>query len=331
MPHFSELKTALLQEGYNFSYFQAIRLLGLLSRASDRSLPDPWIRTRPKLSLAFPPADIDRIEALDEPDATSGYCITANFLGLYGSASPLPTFYTEDLMDEAAADETVARDFIDFINQRLFDLFLECCRKYRQTLQVAEEGSGSHAERLFCLLGLGDKPLRDAVPDPWQLLRYIGLLTQRPRSAMGLETLLQDGLNGMPVRIIPCVERAAKIPTDQRLRLGGGQALGGDTVLGSEIADRMGNFEIRIGPLDSAGFQSFYPGAENYERTRFLTDLYILDRLEYDLAIILAEGEARTVSLGDPERARLGLNTWVFSSPRIGEVRKCYSPRRTGG
>jgi predicted component of type VI protein secretion system len=93
----------------------------------------------------------------------------------------------------------------------------------------------------------------------------------------------------------------------------------------------MGNFEIRIGPLDSAGFQSFYPGAENYERTRFLTDLYILDRLEYDLAIILAEGEARTVSLGDPERARLGLNTWVFSSPRIGEVRKCYSPRRTGG
>jgi len=32
------------------------------------------------------------------------FLITATFLGLYGVSSPLPTFYTEDLMDEASQD-----------------------------------------------------------------------------------------------------------------------------------------------------------------------------------------------------------------------------------
>ncbi|MFO8111269.1 MAG: type VI secretion system baseplate subunit TssG [Desulfosalsimonadaceae bacterium] len=69
------------------------------------------------MSLAFPPADIDRIQEMDLQEH-SGYEITANFLGLYGISSPLPTFYTEELMHEAAEDESVCRDFIDVINQR---------------------------------------------------------------------------------------------------------------------------------------------------------------------------------------------------------------------
>lgn len=343
----SELKRDLLREGEQFSFFQAMRLLRVLSRARtggsagpESPAENPPIRIRPKLSLAFPPADIDRIREADAPDAApdaandpaSGYHITANFLGLYGSSAPLPTFYTEDLMDEAASDETVSRDFVDLVNQRIFELFYDCCIKYRQFFQVVEAGSPQHLERLFCLLGLGDKPLRAGVAEPFRLLRYIGLLTQKPRSGMGLLTLLRDSLDGIPVDVIPCVERRAEIPEDQKLILGGGaQGLGVDTVIGREIVDRMGKFRVQIGPLDSAGFQSFYPGAKNYQELCFLTDLYVLEGLAYDIEVILAEGEATTACLADPDRSRLGLNTWVFSSEQIGEVRKVYSPCRTGG
>ena len=327
----AELKMDLLREGHSFSFLQAIRLLKVMLRSSlgirQTELPDDYsISIHPKLSLAFPPGDIDQIREIDS-DEHPGYEITANFLGLYGSSSPLPTFYTEDLMDEAAEDESAAKDFLDIINQRVFELFYEVCIKYRQSFQIIEANSQAHLERLFCLLGIGDKPVRETVADPYQLLRYIGLMTQRPRSGIGLEFILRDALDSLPVSVIPCVERRAKIPEDQKVFLGSAEhSLGMNTTIGEEVTDRMGKFKIQIGPLDTAAFRSFYPGADNYSLTCFLTDFYVLEHLEYDIEVILAEGEAKTACLGDADRSRVGLNTWIFSSDRIGEMRKVYSP-----
>jgi type VI secretion system protein ImpH len=321
-----ELKLNLLKEGHSFTFFQAMRLLGLLCRdaglnPSTGTREPVSIRVRPKLSLAFPAADVDRIEETGNQERTR-FQVTANLLGLYGTSSPLPTFYTEDLMDEAAMDESVTREFIDVINHRLFQLLYGCLCKYHQCLQIVEADSLQHAERLFCLLGIGEKKLRSEIPNPYGLIRYVGLFTQMPRSALGLETLLTDALEGIPVTVIPCVERKAKIPDDQKLVMGSpAHNLGVNCFLGEEIVDRMGKFRIRIGPLDIKEFQSFHPESDNYKTATFLTDMYILESLEYDLEIILAEGEAEKVCLGDPDRSRIGLNTWLFSSDKIGEVR----------
>jgi hypothetical protein len=54
------------------------------------------VRVRPRLGLGFPLRDIEGIEQ----DEDGRYRIEANFFGLYGVTSPLPTFYTEDLIDE---------------------------------------------------------------------------------------------------------------------------------------------------------------------------------------------------------------------------------------
>ena len=328
-----ELKLDLLKEGHSFSFFQVMRLLGLLcqdaaQKDSKELLKQDAVKVRPKLSLAFPAADVDRIEEISNQENTQ-FQVTANLLGLYGISSPLPTFYTEDLMDEAARDESVTREFVDVINQRLFQLLYACLRKYLQCLQVVEVNSSQHTERLFCLLGIGGKKLRSDITNPHGLIRYVGLFTQMPRSAMGLKTVLADALDGMTVNIISCVQRKAKIPDDQKLVMGStAHSLGANSFLGEEIMDRMGKFRIRIGPLDKNKFQSFYPESENYKTVTFLTDMYILEPLVYDLEIILAEGEAEKVCLGDPDRSRLGLNTWVFSSERIGEVRTIYTPQR---
>jgi type VI secretion system protein ImpH len=325
----SGLKLDLLKEGHSFSFFQVMRLLHLLCGSSTgkgaTGMPETnSIRVRPKLSLGFPAADVDRIEEISDEEETR-FQVTANLLGLYGASSPLPTFYTEDLMDEASADESVAREFIDVINHRLFQVLYDCLCKYKQCLQVVESNSTVHAERLFCLMGIGGKRLRSKIPDPYSLLRYAGLFMQMPRSALGLETLLADALNGMSVTVIPCVKRKAKIPEDQKLLVGSPvHGLGRNSFLGEEIVDRMGKFRIRIGPLDKENFQSFFPESDRYKTAIFLTDMYILESLEYDLEIILAQGEAETVCLGDANRSRLGLNTWIFSSDQIGEFKTIY-------
>ena len=328
------LKLELLKEGHAFSFFQVMRLLRFFARQSSgvsKSSPDlsQKIRIKPNLSLAFPASDVERIEELEDRDAAQ-FLITVNFMGLYGSVSPLPTFYTEDLIDEAAEDESVSRDFIDILNQRLFALLFECWGKYQQYLQVVEQENSAYIDRLFCLLGLGEKTLRKDITEPSRLLRYIGLFTQFPHSALGLETLLGDAFGATPVEVIPCVERIAKIPPSQTLRLGvSGYRLGADTYLGDELPDRMGKFRIRLGPLTGTDFKRFSPGTEDFERLLFLTDLYFVEPLEYDVELILAGAEARTVCLGDPARSSLGVDSWIFSTPELGEMRAIFNPKPT--
>jgi type VI secretion system protein ImpH len=319
---------ALLRNGPEYAFFQALRLLRHTVREqqtqSEGTMEDR-IRVRPNLSLAFPAADIDRIEQSRDDAGEPVYRITANFLGLYGGPSPLPTFYTEDLLAEAAQDETVSRDFLDIINQRLYDLLYQGWLKYRQYLQVAEECHPAHLERLYCLLGLGSEASRrgtDSGVPAYSLLRYIGLFTQFPRSAAGLTTLLTDALNGVSLSVVQCIPRQAAIPESQRLRMGmTGNRLGLDSHVGQMIEDRMGRFRIRVGPLDSDRFYQFTPGNPAHATLAALTALFITEPLACEVELILAAGQAETICLGNPRRARLGVNSWVFSEPSLGEVR----------
>ena len=326
-----DLKLELLREGHSFSFFQVMRLLRIYGHDSTEiedsaSVETGNIRVRPKLSLAFPPADVDMIEEQDV-DIGPRFQVTANFLGLYGTSSPLPTFYSEDLMDEASLDESITRDFIDIVNHRLFLLLFRCWSKYRQFIQVVEENNPDHLERLYSLLGLGEETIRDNIPDAYGLLRYIGLFTQFPRSTIGLQTLLQDALEVMSLKVIPCINRKAIIPEDQRLLLGvAGNLLGVHSFLGREIEDRMGKFRIRIGPLNRKVFRRFLPGGDRHQKLALLTKLYVVDPLEYDLEIIISAGQVKTVCLGASEWSRLGLDTWIFSDDELGEVRTTFYP-----
>jgi type VI secretion system protein ImpH len=320
----------LVSNGPAYTYFQAIRLLLQCIRPAgghtqNNNAP---IRVRPALNLAFPAADIERIDA-ERKDEQARYQVTTNFFGLYGTSSPLPTFYSEDLIAEAGRDESVSRDFIDILHQRLYELLFQSWLKYRQFFQVTEQKSESYVERLFCLLGLGDAALRRQIPEAGRLLRYIGLLTQFPRSAAGLETLLNDYLSDVPIALVPCVNRRAAIADSQRMKIGvTGSALGKDSYVGQEIEDRMGKFTIQIGPLTQADFLRFTPGKPDYGRLTALTQLYLVEPLEYDIELILIKHQAQTVSLGDPDRALLGVTGWVFSEPTLGEVRTRFAATR---
>jgi len=326
----ADLTAELLEKGHAFSFLQVLRLLRFLGHAAenpeDPSAPVPANRTlriRPGNSLAFPAADIAQIEksAGEEP----GFRVTATFLGLYGHASPLPTFYTEDLLEDETTDEPATREFLDIFNHRLFTLFFRCCMKYRLFFQVLEERNAGDLERLFCLLGLGEPGLRGEIPRSYSLSRYIGIMTQHPHSAWGLETLLRDAFRGVPVGVIQCFGRRVRIPPDQRLCLGhAGSRLGLDSVLGEEIEDRTGKIRLRIGPVDRATFQGLLPGSPGYERLAVLTRLYLQDPLEFDAELVLAARQARTASLGEATMSRLGLDTWIFSGEHIGETSAAF-------
>ncbi len=321
------IKREILDQAHSFSFFQIFRLLRVISqeKPGERDIFRELfnrIDIKPKLSLAFPASDVESVKEIERDDEKR-FQVIANLLGLYGSSSPLPTFYTEDLIEEESEDESVSRDFFDIINQRIFELLFECWLKYRQFLQIFEANNLSYMDRLFCLMGMGEPSLRKGIENPHSLLRYAGLFTQQPHSAVGLKTILKDSFPGIEIDIRSCIEKTTEIPEDQRLRVGVSScSLGIDSYIGRELVDRMGKFRIQIGPMSIEEFKGFYPGSYNYERLTFLTGLYFVEPLEYDLELILKEGEAQTVCLGDPSRATLGFDTFIFSSSEImGEIK----------
>lgn len=296
---------SLLEKGERFSFFQAVRLL---QRSGDRLDHSSFLRIRPKLSLGFPDTDIDVIRPL--PDG--GHQVTANFFGLYGVASPLPTFYTEDLFEEEREGRHAARDFLDIAHQSLYGLLVDSWKKYRLPLRVIEGGEAKVLNHLYAFVGLADPGLRARLPGSELLLRYAGLFNQQPRSALGLCTLLADAFAPASVDLLPCVTRVAPIPDDQRLRLGErGHGLGEDAYLGSEIDDCENNVVVRLAELPEDVFHSLLPGNEANRKLQFLISLYLIDPLNVGVELRLRASEVQPARLGGADWSRLGLDSWL--------------------
>lgn len=316
----AHLKEELLQEGRLFSFIQAFRFLRLLLRremgeTADEADVHQRIQVRPDLSLSFPGTDL--ISIREKAGGPGGFLITTTFLGLYGASSPLPTFYTEDLLQEKAQDRDISRGFIDLFNSRIYSLFFQIWTRHRLFYKVGEEEDRAVLERLYALLGLGGEDLRRKVPGGYGLLRYMGLMTLFPRSAEGLRALLADAMSEPRLRVEQCVERVVKIPRLQRCALGVAGRLGEEAYLGEEISESMGKFTVRVGPVDGDTLHRLLPGGEDFARARGLIDFYLDQPLVWEMEIRLAPGEAETARLGEPRWSQLGWNTWLFSGDAL--------------
>ncbi|HUT63696.1 MAG TPA: type VI secretion system baseplate subunit TssG, partial [Anaerolineae bacterium] len=270
------------------------------------------IRVRPELSLDFPESDITSIKKIQGDPGF--YVITATFLGLYGTSSPLPTFYTEDLLQEKLDERTITRDFIDIINAPLYYIVFKIWSKYRLFYKIVEQREQETLQKLYCLLGLGEKELQKQVEDSYSLLRFIGLATQFPRSAEGLRVLLSDRLHEPSIRIIQCVPRIVVIPQDQRFILGiRGNKLGVNSYLGREILDRTGKFRIQAGPFSGRSFHSLLPDRAAYKKITQLVRFYLDKPLVWDMKLFVHGDSIKTAQLGSSRWSQLGWNSWIFS------------------
>jgi len=312
---------ALLEHPGEFSFSQAVRLLrqayGPGGAQGFASFLKEQLRVRPYLSLGFPGNDLVDIESIrDDAEAETEelhrFRMTASFLGLYGPSSPLPTYYTEELLDEQSDDRSVSRDFLDILNQGVFVLFALADIYYRLSRRVCEEQDTEILERLYALTGLGHpEMLANAFRNPGDLLRAVGLLTQFPRSAAGLRGLLADRI-GAPVQVRQCEPREAKIPEDQCCRLSRPEnALGQAAWLGPKTPDAMGKIAITIGPLSSGTYRRIVPGQPEHDELLMLIRFYCTQPLAFDLTYVIEPGEAQPGRIGQGQWSQLGCDVWL--------------------
>jgi type VI secretion system protein ImpH len=321
------LERTLVEEAYRFDFFQAVRLL-------ERLLPDrspvggeapparEVVRFLTKLSLAFPPSAIDRIEPPREPGAepTSPHKMTVSFLGLTGPSSVLPHVYTELLLERRRAGDRTLADFLDLINHRLVSLFYRAWEKHHVVVAHERGADDRFAHYLFALIGLGTPPLRDrqSFPDV-SLLTYSGFFARRQRPAVVLESLLGD-VFGMPVAVEQFVGHWLALEPGDRSTIGtsgANNALGVSMVVGDRVWDEQGSIRIKIGPLTFDQFATFQPDAPSHRHLAELVRLFVDAEFDFDLQLILKADEVPDCRLTSApgQGVRLGRFAWTKNRP----------------
>jgi type VI secretion system protein ImpH len=300
------LKARLLENGHRYSFLQVYRLLRLIARQEGVDVSE--IKTRPNTSLAFPESDVLSVREREG----GGYQLTVNFLGLYGVSSPLPTFYTETLLDEQQYGYNAPREFLDIISQTIYPLFFQAWLKSRLHLRLVEFEDAGLLDILYKFVGINNRATYVDQPGFESLLGFAGLYSQFPRSSAGLKTIVAACFPGTSVDIIEQDLRTRSIPEDQRFYLGQQATyLGEDTHLGALFTGRSSNLTIVIKGVDSDIYQQLLPGKYQFRRLQFLVRHYMVESLNVAVKIILSDSQTVGIKLGSANWSGLGLDSWL--------------------
>ncbi len=309
----------LLAEPHRFSFFQAVMLLeaskrGAVPLGHQGPPSEEAVRLRSDVSLAFPKSDVSAIEDLGDHH-TPQHRLTAAFMGLYGTTSPLPNFYSEAIIMDEQEGGTL-RGFFDLFNHRLLSLFYRAWTSYRPHVLFRSGGKDEFSDRLFCVAGLGSKGLKESESFPAvRALRYLGLLSQKPHSAESLAEMVR-GYFHLPASVKQFVPSRIALEDDQKAKLGKANCrLGEDLALGDLVPDRMGKFQVSVGPVGYDDYLTFLPGRENLEALKGIAQLFAPDCLDFDLQVTLKGEETPRLGVALSHESYLGWTTGLYYRP----------------
>jgi type VI secretion system protein ImpH len=221
----------------------------------------------------------------------------------------------ELVLERLRQKDTALRDFLDIFNHRLVSLMYRTRKIHRVNFSSQSPERGPMANYLYAFLGLGLAGLRNRMPlEDRALLPYAGLISQQPRSAVGLERVLSDHFQS-PVAVKQFSGGWRRIEPDQWTALGTSgrnQRLGESIVLGSRIWDQQGRFWIVVGPLQLEKFLHFLPDSDAYQPLCAMVRFYAGEEFEFRIRLQLQAAEIPETRLG---KSKLGWTSWLKTRP----------------
>lgn len=277
------LEERFLTAPYEFDFHQAIRLLEKI-RPGCHPLGEGSNPLKEALSIecrvTLSPSGAD-LQSLDFSASDKPPVLTVNFLGLAGLQGPLPTPYTELLVERARHKDTAFKDFLDIFNHRLASFWHRMRKKF--ALGIAQvPAQETPAGKIFLdLVGMEPEPLRSCLSVPVQgLLSYAPVFWPNLRSLIGLQRLLRDYF-GLPIVVSQFQGGWQVAPPRDWTRIGNqalGQhhILGKSAVLGKRSWDQTAGIALHIPQLTYEKYKGFHQKtALEYATLRDLTYFYI--------------------------------------------------------
>jgi type VI secretion system protein ImpH len=320
----TSLEDVLFERGYEFDFFQAVRLLSRMvpggRQVGGTAKPlEEVVRFRARLSMAFPASAVHDIERT--PEQLGPASMTVTFMGLTGTKGILPFWYTEWLLARKTAKDGAAGAFFDLFNHRFVSLFYRAWQKHRPpVLYELSYSRGTQPDPfthyLFDLIGMGTEGLRGRLLiDDQSLLLYAGLIAQRPHSATALRGILRDFFS-VPVEIEQCIGNWYELEHADRCYLSDElerNQLGEGAFIGDQVWNQQACFRICIGPLSLQEFRDFLPDRPTIDQLVELTRYIVGHSTAFDVQLVLKASDVPWCGLGDegPNALRLGWMGWL--------------------
>lgn len=318
------LEEVLFERGYEFEFFQAVRLLARIfagrKPVGGTAKPhEEFARFRARLSMAFPPSAVHDIEPMR--DSSDPVRMTVAFLGLTGTQGVLPFCYTEWMLERKAAKDDTLAAFLDLFNHRLVSFFYRAWEKHRPPVlyelsAARDQRPDAFTHSLFDFIGMGTEGLRGRMRiQDESLLLYAGLIAQRPHSASALRSILRDYF-GVSVEIDQCVGDWYELEEADRCYLSPElerNQLGESAFLGEQVWNQQGRFRIRVGPLGLNRFLDFLPDGRAMAKLVQLTRYLAGQAMAFDVQVFLRASEVPYCRLDDEgvDAPRLGEMAWL--------------------
>jgi type VI secretion system protein ImpH len=280
------------------------------------------VRFRHDPALAFNTSDVLEVQGRAvrgdaDPRAEDAlYEITTTFLGLMGCTSPLPTYLSEELLQE---DSDRTRDFLDLFHHRLLSLLYRGTSRYDVASNWVSDGSDAWSSRLLALVGFGIEG--QARLPPWRLLRLSPLLNARQVTAAALQSVLADvlapDLRGAAVQVEQFVGTWADLEPSEMTVLGkNANELGRSFFLGRRVFDRAGKFRVVIGPLSRDEYLEVAEKGDLVARIESVISTILSGALDYEIVLSLERAAAPSLQLSSTAGSRLGRNSWLGGQNR---------------
>ena len=315
------LSQLLATEANRFGFFQAVQLIqrmapsGSVPVGETGPLMSEAIRFTVNPNTVFHPSDIHHIEPRVVKNGAVYSRVQTNFMGLFGSASPMGNFVTEDVLRADAQDDSSLRSFYDLFHHRLISLFFRAWKKYRFSAGFRTDASDPFTKRLLAFVGVDiwGAVSKHGLP-PGDLLPLAALLSSRTRPARTLQIVLERLLPGYKVQIEQFVARRVRLDDSQRVSLGkNNTSLGESLTIGRSVIDRSGAFRVVVGPVGYDVFEAFIPGGRHHERMRRVIEQFSGGILESELELRLSEKESPRFQLGTRRGGVLGISTQIIT------------------
>ncbi|MEI8295336.1 MAG: type VI secretion system baseplate subunit TssG [Alphaproteobacteria bacterium] len=310
-------------EGYEFDFSQVVTILetlrpGAISLGEGSSPRQEALRISSRTTLSVSASEVQKVTA----HAQKTPQIYINFLGIAGVQGPLPPPFAEMIIDRLRSKDTGIQDFLDIFNHRLASMWYRSRKKIVPGMEKINPIESPIGRSLLDLIGLFTPELRQQwkVQDR-SLLSYAGLLWKKPRSALGLEQILQ-AFFATPVQIQQFAGKWQRTDAGQQTQIGVQEGhynrLGRETILGSKSWDQEDGITVVIGPVSWELFLGFlpvdYPGNDNYTLLKNWLSIYCDGLLTKRIRVLLKPKQIRSSPLGSG--LRLGLTSWLTVQPQ---------------
>lgn len=298
----------LLAEPHRFEFFQAVRLIAL-ARQQDGGAGLHDVRFRNRLSLGFPPSQIDSVSSDGK-----GIRITPAFMGLLGSQGSLPLHYSERInRHEKGHSDGGPRAFLDLFSHRALGMFYQAWARHRPECMITPEGDDAFLHMLTSLSG-AHAATDDAI-ERETMAFYAMQLRSRTVSGPLMAGMYSEYFD-VPFAVEQLVGEWQDLPPDDQAQLGMANVdLGGGVLLGQRLYRCDARVRLRIGPLDRDGYDRFLPGNSGARQLAAMLALQCGVDMCYEVHLIQRAQDVRGFSLNEANGARLGVDTCLYSQP----------------